>query len=118
MPPTSCGAILDAVSSTVMVVTEQHIMVIAGLCLTLVENPCGLQPCGNRGLCQGDRKGNYSCACKVGHTGKDCERDLLPPSGLHVLRVEEEEVVLRWDLPDPSSQSLVSLIHTFFYLTH
>ncbi|XP_071202681.1 sushi, nidogen and EGF-like domain-containing protein 1 isoform X2 [Salvelinus alpinus] len=73
-----------------------------------LENPCVLQPCGNRGLCHSDRKGNYSCACKVGHTGKDCERDLLPPSGLHVLRVEEDEVVLRWDLPDPSSQSLVS----------
>uniref|UniRef100_A0A8C7GN26 Sushi, nidogen and EGF-like domains 1 n=1 Tax=Oncorhynchus kisutch TaxID=8019 RepID=A0A8C7GN26_ONCKI len=73
-----------------------------------LENPCVLHPCGNRGLCQSDRKGNYSCTCKVGHTGKDCERDLLPPSGLHVLRVEENEVELRWDLPDPSSQSLVS----------
>ncbi|XP_064792262.1 sushi, nidogen and EGF-like domain-containing protein 1 isoform X2 [Oncorhynchus masou masou] len=73
-----------------------------------LENPCVLQPCGNRGLCQSDRKGNYSCTCKVGHTGKDCEKDLLPPSGLHVLRVEEDEVELRWDLPDPSSQSLVS----------
>ncbi|XP_036834824.1 sushi, nidogen and EGF-like domain-containing protein 1 isoform X3 [Oncorhynchus mykiss] len=73
-----------------------------------LENPCVLQPCGNRGLCHSDRRGNYSCTCKVGHTGKDCERDLLPPSGLHVLRVEEDEVELRWDLPDPSSQSLVS----------
>ena len=44
--------------------------------------------------------------------------DLLPPSGLHVLRVEEDEVELRWDLPDPSSQSLVSLIHILFYSTH
>lgn len=33
--------------------------------------------------------------------------DLLPPSGLHVLRVEENEVELRWDEPEPS-QSLVS----------
>ncbi|XP_029551271.1 sushi, nidogen and EGF-like domain-containing protein 1 isoform X2 [Salmo trutta] len=74
----------------------------------LLENPCVLQPCGNRGLCHSNRRENYSCTCRVGHTGKDCERDLLPPSGLHVLRVEEEEVELRWDLPDPSSQSLFS----------
>ncbi|KAJ7993401.1 hypothetical protein DPEC_G00272060 [Dallia pectoralis] len=73
-----------------------------------LENPCALQPCGNRGLCRSDRRGNYSCTCSVGHTGKDCERDLLPPSGLHVLRVEEDNVELRWDLPDSSSQSLVS----------
>lgn len=33
--------------------------------------------------------------------------DLLPPSGLHVLRVEEDEVELRWDEPEPS-HSLVS----------
>ncbi|KAL2090413.1 hypothetical protein ACEWY4_015101 [Coilia grayii] len=62
-----------------------------------VENPCVLQPCGNRGVCRSDRRGNYSCACKVGHTGRDCQKDLLPPSGLRVLRVEEDEVELRWD---------------------
>ena len=45
-----------------------------GLCHPLVENPCVLQPCGNRGLCRSDRRGNYNCACKVGHTGKDCEK--------------------------------------------
>ncbi|XP_012990330.2 sushi, nidogen and EGF-like domain-containing protein 1 isoform X1 [Esox lucius] len=73
-----------------------------------LENPCVLQPCGNRGLCRSDRRGNYSCTCRVGHTGKDCERDLLPPSGLHVLRVEEDNVELRWDLPDTSSQNLIS----------
>ncbi|XP_052331565.1 sushi, nidogen and EGF-like domain-containing protein 1 isoform X1 [Oncorhynchus keta] len=73
-----------------------------------LDNPCVLQPCGNRGLCQSNRRGNYSCTCRVGHTGKDCERDLLPPSGLHVLRVEEDEVELHWDLPAPSSQSLFS----------
>ena len=33
--------------------------------------------------------------------------DLLPPSGLHVLRVEESEVELRWDEPE-SSHSLIS----------
>uniref|UniRef100_A0A8C4HVR7 Sushi, nidogen and EGF-like domain-containing protein 1 n=1 Tax=Dicentrarchus labrax TaxID=13489 RepID=A0A8C4HVR7_DICLA len=72
-----------------------------------LENPCVLQPCGNRGLCRSDRRGNYNCVCKTGHTGKDCEKDLLPPSGLHVLRVEENEVELRWDEPEPS-QSLIS----------
>uniref|UniRef100_A0AAY5EGM2 Sushi, nidogen and EGF-like domain-containing protein 1 n=1 Tax=Electrophorus electricus TaxID=8005 RepID=A0AAY5EGM2_ELEEL len=75
-------------------------------CQTL-DNPCILQPCGNRGFCRSDRRGNYSCACRVGHTGRDCERDLLPPSGLHVLRVEESEVELRWDRSDVT-QSPVS----------
>ncbi|XP_053355426.1 sushi, nidogen and EGF-like domain-containing protein 1 isoform X2 [Clarias gariepinus] len=75
-------------------------------CQTL-ENPCVLQPCGSRGFCRSDRRGNYSCACRVGHTGRDCERDLLPPSGLHVLRVEESEVELRWDQAD-TSQNLIS----------
>uniref|UniRef100_A0A8C2GT15 Sushi, nidogen and EGF-like domains 1 n=1 Tax=Cyprinus carpio TaxID=7962 RepID=A0A8C2GT15_CYPCA len=75
-------------------------------CQTL-ENPCVLQPCGNRGVCWSDRRGNYSCACRVGHTGRDCERDLLPPSGLHVLRVEENEVELRWDQSD-ATQNLIS----------
>ncbi|XP_057193179.1 sushi, nidogen and EGF-like domain-containing protein 1 isoform X13 [Triplophysa rosa] len=35
-----------------------------------------------------------------------CE-DLLPPSGLHVLRVEEKEVELRWDQSD-ATQNLIS----------
>uniref|UniRef100_A0A8B9KIB6 Sushi, nidogen and EGF-like domains 1 n=1 Tax=Astyanax mexicanus TaxID=7994 RepID=A0A8B9KIB6_ASTMX len=75
-------------------------------CQTL-ENPCVLQPCGTRGFCRSDRRGNYSCACRVGHTGRDCERDLLPPSGLHVLRVEDSEVELRWDQSD-ITQNLIS----------
>lgn len=33
--------------------------------------------------------------------------DLLPPSGLHVLRVEESEVELRWDQAD-TNQNLIS----------
>ncbi|KAL0191043.1 hypothetical protein M9458_013741, partial [Cirrhinus mrigala] len=32
---------------------------------------------------------------------------LLPPSGLHVLRVEENEVELRWDQSD-ATQNLIS----------
>ncbi|XP_063058064.1 sushi, nidogen and EGF-like domain-containing protein 1 isoform X2 [Engraulis encrasicolus] len=71
-----------------------------------LENPCVLQPCGNRGFCRSDRRGNYSCTCKVGHTGRDCQRDLLPPSGLRVLRVEEDEVALRWDQLDDDSDDL------------
>lgn len=31
----------------------------------------------------------------------------MPPSGLHVVRVEENEVELRWDEPE-ASQSLIS----------
>uniref|UniRef100_A0AAV2KYH3 Sushi, nidogen and EGF-like domain-containing protein 1 n=1 Tax=Knipowitschia caucasica TaxID=637954 RepID=A0AAV2KYH3_KNICA len=73
----------------------------------MLEDPCVLNPCGNRGLCTSDKKGNYNCVCNVGHTGKDCEKDLLPPSGLRVLRVEESEVELRWDPPEPLN-SLVS----------
>ncbi|XP_057193178.1 sushi, nidogen and EGF-like domain-containing protein 1 isoform X12 [Triplophysa rosa] len=75
-------------------------------CQTL-DNPCVLQPCGNRGICSSHKRDNYSCACRVGHTGRDCERDLLPPSGLHVLRVEEKEVELRWDQSD-ATQNLIS----------
>uniref|UniRef100_A0A8C6TT76 Sushi, nidogen and EGF-like domain-containing protein 1 n=1 Tax=Neogobius melanostomus TaxID=47308 RepID=A0A8C6TT76_9GOBI len=75
-----------------------------------VEDPCVLNPCGNRGLCTSDKRGNYNCVCNVGHTGKDCEKGRslsAAPSGLRVLRVEENEVELRWDAPDPF-QSLVS----------
>ncbi|XP_013884547.1 sushi, nidogen and EGF-like domain-containing protein 1 isoform X2 [Austrofundulus limnaeus] len=74
----------------------------------MLEDPCVLKPCGNRGRCWSDRRGNYNCVCKVGLTGKDCDKDLLPPSGLHVLRVEESEVELRWDQPK-SSQSVISM---------
>ncbi|XP_011471983.1 sushi, nidogen and EGF-like domain-containing protein 1 [Oryzias latipes] len=68
----------------------------------MLEDPCVLKPCGNRGRCWSDRKGNYNCVCKVGLTGKDCKKDLLPPNGLHVLRVEEREVELCWDELEPS----------------
>ncbi|XP_029938701.1 sushi, nidogen and EGF-like domain-containing protein 1 isoform X2 [Salarias fasciatus] len=74
----------------------------------MLEDPCVLKPCGNRGSCWSDRRGNYNCVCKVGLTGKDCEKDLLPPPGLHVVRVEESEVELRWDQPDPS-HTLISM---------
>ncbi|KAM9385652.1 sushi, nidogen and EGF-like domain-containing protein 1 [Pholidichthys leucotaenia] len=74
----------------------------------MLEDPCVLKPCGNRGRCWSDRRGNYNCVCRVGLTGKDCQKDLLPPPGLHVLRVEESEVELRWDEPDDSS-SLISM---------
>ncbi|XP_020488730.2 sushi, nidogen and EGF-like domain-containing protein 1 isoform X1 [Labrus bergylta] len=79
----------------------------------MLENPCVLQPCGNRGVCRSDRRGNYNCVCRVGHTGKDCEKDLLPPSGLHVLRVEESEVELRWDEPDPSHSQISGFVVTY-----
>ncbi|XP_051928957.1 sushi, nidogen and EGF-like domain-containing protein 1 isoform X1 [Hippocampus zosterae] len=69
----------------------------------MLEDPCVLHPCGSRGECRSDRRGNYNCVCKAGHTGKDCEKDLLPPSGLHVQRVEESEMELRWDQPEASS---------------
>ncbi|XP_038138318.1 sushi, nidogen and EGF-like domain-containing protein 1 [Cyprinodon tularosa] len=68
----------------------------------MLEDPCVLKPCGARGSCWSDKRGNYNCICKVGLTGKDCEKDLLPPSGLHVLRVEENEVELRWDQQEHS----------------
>ncbi|KAK1896798.1 Sushi nidogen and EGF-like domain containing protein 1 [Dissostichus eleginoides] len=79
----------------------------------MLENPCVLQPCGNRGLCRSDKRGNYNCVCRVGHTGKDCEKDLLPPSGLHVLRVEENEVELRWDQPEPEHSLISGFVVTY-----
>ncbi|XP_077390200.1 uncharacterized protein sned1 isoform X5 [Festucalex cinctus] len=74
----------------------------------MLEDPCVLHPCGSRGECRSDRRGNYDCVCKAGHTGKDCEKDLLPPSGLHVQRVEESEMELRWDQPEASSAAWLS----------
>ncbi|XP_014854595.1 PREDICTED: sushi, nidogen and EGF-like domain-containing protein 1, partial [Poecilia mexicana] len=40
----------------------------------MLEDPCVLKPCGTRGSCWSDRRGNYNCVCKVGLTGKDCEK--------------------------------------------
>uniref|UniRef100_A0A8C2XCD3 Sushi, nidogen and EGF like domains 1 n=1 Tax=Cyclopterus lumpus TaxID=8103 RepID=A0A8C2XCD3_CYCLU len=39
--------------------------------------------------------------------------DLLPPSGLHVLRVEENEVELRWDEPEPSHSLISGFLVTY-----
>lgn len=39
--------------------------------------------------------------------------DLLPPSGLHVVRVEESEVELRWDEPEPSNSPVSGFIVTY-----
>lgn len=39
--------------------------------------------------------------------------DLLPPSGLHVLRVEENEVELRWDEPEPSHSLISGFVVTY-----
>uniref|UniRef100_A0A8C4ZZ25 Uncharacterized protein n=1 Tax=Gadus morhua TaxID=8049 RepID=A0A8C4ZZ25_GADMO len=77
------------------------------------DNPCVLQPCGNRGACRSDQQGNYVCTCRVGHTGKDCDKDLLPPSGLHVLRVEEGELEIRWDQPHPSPVPVTGFAITY-----
>lgn len=126
-----------------------HIVVTACLCPPQVEDPCILKPCGNRGQCWSDQRGNYNCICQTGHTGKDCEKgqlrvtsvsvsvvsphsavhplycsdtffktfslfpDLLPPSGLHVVRVEENEVELRWDEPEPSHSQIGGFAVTY-----
>ncbi|XP_072771226.1 sushi, nidogen and EGF-like domain-containing protein 1 [Nerophis lumbriciformis] len=78
----------------------------------MLDDPCVLHPCGSRGECRSDRRGNYNCVCRAGHTGKDCEKDLLPPSGLHVQRVEEKEVELRWDAPEASPSPLSGFVVT------
>lgn len=131
---------------TYRMLCPERLYIVANVCVChpQVEDPCVLKPCGNRGQCWSDRKGNYNCVCKVGLTGKDCEKgqiwfkphfalhtlhwkrssilfkicirnislplflDLLPPPGLHVLRVEESEVELRWDEPEPS-HNLISM---------
>ncbi|KAK1796779.1 hypothetical protein P4O66_009793, partial [Electrophorus voltai] len=67
---------------------------------------CLSEPCKNGGTCA-DQPASYYCHCRQGYTGQDCGIDLLPPSGLHVLRVEESEVELRWDRSDVT-QSPVS----------
>ena len=40
-------------------------------------------------------------------------QDLLPPSGLHVLRVEESELEIRWDQPDPSPVPVTGFAITY-----
>nr|XP_057928912.1 sushi, nidogen and EGF-like domain-containing protein 1 isoform X3 [Doryrhamphus excisus] len=79
----------------------------------MLEDPCVLHPCGNRGDCRSDRRGNYNCVCRAGHTGKDCEKDLLPPSGLHVLRVEENEVELHWDRTEAAPSPVSGFVVTY-----
>uniref|UniRef100_A0A3B3QTF5 Sushi, nidogen and EGF like domains 1 n=1 Tax=Paramormyrops kingsleyae TaxID=1676925 RepID=A0A3B3QTF5_9TELE len=74
--------------------------------LCLDENECLSKPCKHGGICV-DQPGSYYCHCPQGFAGRDCDTDLLPPSGLHVLRVEETEVELRWDLPY-SPEKLIS----------
>lgn len=37
----------------------------------------------------------------------------MPPSGLHVLRVEETEVELRWDEPEPSHSAISGFAVTY-----
>lgn len=54
-----------------------RIVLTAWLCHPQVEDPCILKPCGNRGLCWSDQRGNYNCICQTGHTGKDCEKGRL-----------------------------------------
>ena len=39
--------------------------------------------------------------------------DLLPPSGLHVLRVEEGELEIRWDQPHPSPVPVTGFAITY-----
>ncbi|XP_048579921.1 neurogenic locus notch homolog protein 1 isoform X13 [Nematostella vectensis] len=38
-------------------------------------NECSKNPCKNGGVCKNEH-GGYSCACKVGFTGKNCEQDV------------------------------------------
>lgn len=37
----------------------------------------------------------------------------MPPSGLHVVRVEESEVELRWDEPEPSNSPVSGFVVTY-----
>ncbi|GAB1285270.1 Sushi, nidogen and EGF-like domain-containing protein 1 [Apodemus speciosus] len=56
-------------------------------------------PCGGRGYCLASN-GSHSCTCKVGYTGKDCTKELLPPTALRVERVEESGVSIAWSPPE------------------
>ena len=38
-----------------------------------VSDPCFSNPCGGRGYCLASN-GSHSCTCKVGYTGKDCDK--------------------------------------------
>ncbi|XP_045150472.1 sushi, nidogen and EGF-like domain-containing protein 1 [Echinops telfairi] len=64
-----------------------------------VSDPCFSSPCGGRGYCLASN-GSHSCTCKVGYTGQNCAKELLPPSGLQVERVEESGVSVSWLPPE------------------
>lgn len=64
-----------------------------------VSDPCFSSPCGSRGYCLASN-GSHSCTCKVGYTGKDCTKELLPPTALRVERVEESGVSISWSPPE------------------
>lgn len=38
-----------------------------------VSDPCFSSPCGGRGYCLASN-GSHSCTCKVGYTGRDCDK--------------------------------------------
>jgi hypothetical protein len=43
------------------------------------------EPCKNGATCVDDNKGDYTCNCKAGFRGKDCETTETP-SGLFYLK--------------------------------
>lgn len=49
----------------------------------------------------------------IKHVRLPLSPDLLPPSGLHVVRVEENEVELRWDEPEPSHNLVSGFVVTY-----
>uniref|UniRef100_A0A670JLX9 Sushi, nidogen and EGF like domains 1 n=1 Tax=Podarcis muralis TaxID=64176 RepID=A0A670JLX9_PODMU len=71
------------------------------------SDPCFSNPCGSRGYCL-PSNGSHICTCKVGYTGNNCEKELLPPTSLKVEKVEETGLTISWRPPmDPAAKQMI-----------
>ena len=40
------------------------------------EEPCMSSPCQNKGVCQNVDRSNYTCFCRPGYDGRNCQHDI------------------------------------------
>ena len=55
--------------------TEESFISNVFLCNFFIDNsPCEPNPCKNGGICKNAGIGEYTCECKNGYTGRDCQQ--------------------------------------------